>query len=129
MTESQSLNLRAAAADCIIEIVAKRMDPTAKINLVQELKIVPACAAWSANLATSPSAIRSAHHAAATSAAAANGVTANGNGVSVDEDDELMIKYAKLLATLAGEVMDSLKRVENSEFGGKCWGVKPCHTG
>lgn len=38
--------VRAAATECMTEMVAKRMDSVAKLALVQQLEIVPACAGW-----------------------------------------------------------------------------------
>lgn len=43
---SRSEELQAAAADVLTEIVGKRMEPVAKLALVQELNIVPVCAQW-----------------------------------------------------------------------------------
>lgn len=109
---SSNSALRGAATDMLTEIVSKRMEPTSKINLVQELKVVESCERLSSNLV-----------AAAGANKAAAGVTASGKAGSSSnssvsgQDDELLAKYAKLLATLAGEVMDALKRVEN----GECW--------
>lgn len=94
--------LRCAATDCVVEVVSKRMEPAAKVQLVQGLKIVPACAAWSAALA------------AAAAAAAVDG-GGGGGDAGILEDEEALDKVARLLAALAGEVMDALKRVENSE--------------
>jgi hypothetical protein len=111
--------LRCAATDVLIEIVSKRMEPTAKISLVQQLKVVEACERLSTNLVMA---------AGASKAAAAAGSRGQGNGTTgsdgpaaaaaqqLVQDEELLAKYAKLLATLAGEVMDALKRIEN----GKC---------
>lgn len=59
---------------------------------------MPACAAWSRALS-------------AAVAAAASG----GEAAAMLDDEDLISKVAKLLATMAGEVMDALKRVENSE--------------
>ena len=100
---------RAAATDCVIEVVAKRMEPAAKVQLVQGLEIVPACAAWSRALA------------AAVAASGGGGGGGDGGGgdaaaaAAILDDEELIGKVARLLATMAGEVMDALKRVENSE--------------
>jgi hypothetical protein len=92
------------------------MEPTAKISLVQQLKVVEACERLSTNLVMA---------AGASKAAAAAGSRGQGNGSSgsdgpaaaaaqqLVQDEELLAKYAKLLATLAGEVMDALKRIEN----------------
>eukprot|EP00878_Enallax_costatus_P021623 GHUV01022908.1.p1 GENE.GHUV01022908.1~~GHUV01022908.1.p1 ORF type:complete len:615 (+),score=214.70 GHUV01022908.1:523-2367(+) len=105
LMDSPSPSLRGAATDMLTEVVSKRMEPTAKINLVQELKVVESCERLSSNLVA----------AAGASKAAAGTANSGGNSSSstVNQDDELLAKYAKLLATLAGEVMDALKRVEN----------------
>lgn len=104
--------LRGAATDMLAEIVSKRMEPTAKINLVQELKVVESCERLSSNLIAAAGANKAAEAAAAKGKAGGAAVAA-----TLDQDEELLGKYAKLLATLAGEVMDALKRVENGEAG------------
>jgi hypothetical protein len=38
----------------------------------------------------------------------------------VEDDEELLVRLARLLATLAAEVMDALKKLEN---GGRQWGI------
>ena len=38
--------LQMAAADVLTEIVAKRMEPVAKLALVQQLNVAPVCARW-----------------------------------------------------------------------------------
>ncbi len=38
-----------------------------------------------------------------------------GLAAAMEEDQELLLKMAKLLASLAGEIMDALKRVENGK--------------
>ncbi|GBF91404.1 exportin [Raphidocelis subcapitata] len=103
LMEAPHSGLRAAATDCVIEVVSKRMEPAAKVQLVENLKIVPACAAWSRTLA-----------AAVAAAAAGGGEGEAAAAAAMLEDEELIAKVAKLLATMAGEVMDALKRVENS---------------
>jgi 3-oxoacyl-ACP reductase-like protein len=113
LMESPHSALRAAATDCVIEVVSKRMEPAAKVQLVASLKIVPACASWSRTLAAAV--------AAAASADGGGGAGGGGGGegaaaAAMLEDEELISKVAKLLATMAGEVMDALKRVENSEW-------------
>lgn len=105
--DSSDSSLRGAATDMLTETVCKRMEPTAKINLVQELKVVESCERLSSNLV----AAAGANKAATVSGQACGSVAAD----AADVDDELLTKYAKLLATLAGEVMDALKRVENGE--------------
>jgi 3-oxoacyl-ACP reductase-like protein len=111
--------LRGAATDVLIEVVSKRMEPTAKINLVQQLKVVDACERLSSNLVTAAGAGKAGaaaggSQARAAAAAAAAGTVSNGQP-SWEQREDLLTKYAKLLATLAGEVMDALKRVENGE--------------
>lgn len=108
--DSSNSALRGAATDMLTEVVSKRMEPTSKINLVQELKVVESCERLSNNLVAAAGASK----AAAGATSAGNGGSSASGSVS-DQDDELLAKYAKLLATLAGEVMDALKRVENGE--------------
>lgn len=127
--------LRGAATDVLAEVVSKRMEPTAKIALVQQLKVVDACERLSSNLIAAAGANKAAAAAALAvggcgEKAKQGGGAAGGGGAGVsaaalDQDDELLGKYAKLLATLASEVMDALKRVENGEGrrGWRCWGV------
>ena len=43
---SASEALQMAAADVLTEIVAKRMEPVAKLALVQQLNVAPVCARW-----------------------------------------------------------------------------------
>jgi hypothetical protein len=113
--------LRCAATDVLIEVVCKRMEPTAKINLVQQLQVVEACERLSTNLVMA---------AAAGANKAAGGAAGGGRGQGgpaspgpaagaqqLAQHEEVLTKYAKLLATLAGEVMDALKRIENGEWG------------
>lgn len=112
--------LRCAATDVLNEVVSKRMEPTSKIALVEQLKVVEACERLSANLVLAAGASK----AASTTAAGGGGGNAGANPVAVQqlaEDQELLSKYAKLLATLAGEVMDSLKRIENGECIASVW--------
>jgi hypothetical protein len=115
--------LRGAATDMLVEIVSKRMEPTAKINLVQQLKVVDACERLSSNLIAAAGANKAAAAAAlaavggekAKQGAAGGAAGAAASAAALDQDEELLGKYAKLLATLASEVMDALKRVENGE--------------
>jgi hypothetical protein len=112
--------LRCAATDVLIEIVSKRMEPTAKISLVQQLKVVEACERLSTNLVMAAGTSKAAA-AAASSRGHSNASTGSDGPAAAAQqlvqDEELLAKYAKLLATLAGEVMDALKRIEN----GACW--------
>lgn len=98
--------LRGAATDVLIEVVSKRMEPTAKISLVQQLAVADACERLSSSLVAA---------AGASKAAGGGGKGGGGGGAAgaLGADEELLAKFAKLLAVLAGEVMDSLKRVEN----------------
>lgn len=76
---------RAAAAGVLTEVVAKRMEAGAKLTLIQTLGVVPVCAQW-----------------------ATTGLP------GVDDEHELSVKFSKLLASLATEVLESMKKVENS---------------
>eukprot|EP00879_Flechtneria_rotunda_P017634 GHRR01018485.1.p1 GENE.GHRR01018485.1~~GHRR01018485.1.p1 ORF type:complete len:825 (+),score=308.84 GHRR01018485.1:604-3078(+) len=111
----QHSSLRAAATDVLIEVVSKRMEPTAKINLVQQLNVVDAMERLSSNLVAAAGANKAAAAAGPCmkANASAAGTAAAANAQALHDDEELLGKYAKLLATLAGEVMDALKRVEN----------------
>lgn len=114
--------LRCAATDVLIEMVSKRMEPTAKITLVQQLKVVEACERLSSNLVMAASASKAVAAAAGGRGPQADGSSGSSGssaaaaaGQQWAQDEELLAKYAKLLATLAGEVMDALKRIENGE--------------
>lgn len=78
------IRVKGAAADVLTEVVSKRMEAGAKLNLIQTLGVVPECSSWR------------------------NGLP------GVDEDPSLGIKYAKLLAALATEALEAWKKVENS---------------
>jgi hypothetical protein len=123
---SPNLQLRGAATDCLVEVVSKRMEPTAKVQLVQELRIAPAIAAWTASVAAAAATVSGGRPGALAALSAASS-SSGGQGVHVPpeqaaaaaamlEDEEILGKYATLLATTAGEVMDALKRIENSEW-------------
>jgi hypothetical protein len=125
-------SLRGAATDMLVEIVSKRMEPTAKINLVQQLKVVDACERLSSNLIAAAGANKAAAAAAlavggekAKQQGAAGGAAGAASAAALHQDEELLGKYAKLLATLASEVMDALKRVENGERQGRGATVLP----
>lgn len=92
------------------------MEPTAKISLVQQLKVVEACERLSTNLVMAAGASKAAAAAAGGSKGpGTGGSSSQAAGQELVQDEELLAKYAKLLATLAGEVMDALKRIENGE--------------
>jgi molybdopterin-biosynthesis enzyme MoeA-like protein len=103
----------------LIEVVSKRMEPTAKITLVQQLKVVEACERLSSNLVMAASASKAAAASAGGRGAQADGSSGSNAAAAAGQqwaqDEEVLAKYAKLLATLAGEVMDALKRIENGE--------------
>jgi exportin-T len=109
------LALRCAAAECLTEIVTKRMDAVPKLNLVQSMAIVPRCAAWAAGfpaLAAGAAGVQ----AAEVGGQGRPGVGPNraGGAAELSEgSEELMLKLARLLSCLAGEIMDALKKVEN----------------
>ena len=46
LLDSPSEALRMAGADVLAEMVAKRMEPVAKLALVQQLRVAPVCARW-----------------------------------------------------------------------------------
>ena len=92
---SPSASLRGAAADCLTEIVNKRMEAVPKLTLIQSMGIVPRCASW------------------ATGFPMPAGVGGQKAQESDDERQMLVVKMARLLASLATEVIDSLKRIEN----------------
>ncbi|GFR43596.1 hypothetical protein Agub_g4693, partial [Astrephomene gubernaculifera] len=89
LMDSPHGGLRMAAVDCVTEVVAKRMEALPKLNLIQSMKIVGTAARWSAGF---PSAPLTDHD---------------------DDEEAVAVRFARLLATLATEIMDSLKRVEN----------------
>jgi len=80
-----SEELRGAAAEFLTEIINKRMEASPKLSLIQQLGIVPVCAQW-----------------------------ASAGLPDAQQAPNLAIKYARLLAVLATEVLESLKKVENS---------------
>lgn len=80
-----SEELRGAAAEFLTEIINKRMEASPKLSLIQQLGIVPVCAQW-----------------------------AIGGLPDAQQAPNLAISYARLLAVLATEVLESLKKVENS---------------
>ena len=43
---SHSESLKGAAADVLTEIISKRMEPVAKLNLIQQLGLGRVCAQW-----------------------------------------------------------------------------------
>ena len=70
LLSSPSETLKGAAADVLTEIINKRMEPVNKLSLVQQLGLGRVCAQW-------------------------------GSGLPVEEEEvELAIKYAKLLAAI-----------------------------
>ncbi|MEW5306130.1 MAG: hypothetical protein WDW36_008620 [Sanguina aurantia] len=90
LLDAESPMLCGAATDCLMEIVAKRMDAVQKLQLVQAMNIVPRVSTWVHGFPK----------------VAVDGATGGG-------DETLSSKFARLLATLATEVMEALKRVEN----------------
>ncbi|GIL47531.1 hypothetical protein Vafri_4333, partial [Volvox africanus] len=88
LMDAPHTDLRCAAMDCVTEMLSKRMDAALKLNLIQSMKIVNVAATWSGGFPVRYG----------------------------EEDDEeaVVVRFARLLATLATEIMDSLKRVENS---------------
>jgi exportin-T len=79
---------RVAAAEVLSEVVGKRMEASAKVALIHQLGVVPMCARWIHD------------------------------GLPVDPDDEdLPGALGSLLASVATELDDSLKKIENSVVG------------
>lgn len=93
------------------------MEPTAKISLVQQLKVVEACERLSTNLVMAAGASKAAGGRGPAGGSSGCDDSGAAAGRQLAQDEELLAKYAKLLATLAGEVMDALKRIENGECG------------
>jgi len=87
LPNSPNESLQGAAAGCIREILAKRMDWQLKLQLVQQLGIVGVCKGW------------------------LNGKPAAQAGQELST--ELAEKYAALLTTLATELLECWKRAEN----------------
>jgi len=77
---------RSAAAGVLTEIVGKRMEAESKLTLIQTLGVVPVCAQW-----------------------ATTGLPGEQDG-----EHDLAVKFSKLLAALATEVLEAWKKVENS---------------
>ncbi|KAL6771255.1 XPO2 [Auxenochlorella protothecoides x Auxenochlorella symbiontica] len=84
---SRDEGLRAAAAGVLIEIVGKRMEAEPKLALIQQLGVVPEAAKW------------------------AEGLPGAEDG---DAGSELAAKYARLLACLATEILEAVKKIENA---------------
>lgn len=85
--------LQTQAAECLSEILAKRMDAQAKLRLVHTLAIVPICAAWRDAIP------------------------------GADAGSEVAPALARLVNTLACEVIESLKRIENHVISLRALGV------
>ena len=119
LLDAPHAGLQGAAADCLSEVVSKRMDAVPKLTLIESMGIVPRCARWAGGFPMAGGAAA----AAAAGGAGAGGRSAGGAAArDDDEDDEgLLVRLARLLATLATEVIDSLKRLENGA-GGCCEG-------
>jgi hypothetical protein len=76
----------------------------------QSMGIVPRCAAWAASF---PSPASAAPVTPGSSGGGARGTGAGGVSDLEEDEQELLLKLAKLLAELAVQIMDALKRVEN----------------
>ncbi|GAX84343.1 hypothetical protein CEUSTIGMA_g11765.t1 [Chlamydomonas eustigma] len=100
LLESSDTALAAAAADCLTEVVSKRMDALPKLTLFESMGIVSKCANWSGGIPL-PS-----------SRAGVGSDGAEDDGLD-EEGEGLLGRCAHLLATLATEILDSLKRLEN----------------
>jgi exportin-T len=109
LDSSPSASLRGASADCLSEVVSKRMDAVPKLTLIQTMAIVPRCSSW-ANGFPLP------HHLM-------QGQRLSASQEVEDERQTLVVKMARLLATLATEVIDSLKRIENQVISFSAMGL------
>lgn len=81
------------------------MDAVPKLTLIEGMGIVPRCSQWSSGFPMMGTA------AATMAARGSGGGTVSGR--NDDDDDALLLRLARLLATLATEIIDSLKRLEN----------------
>ena len=97
--------LRAAACGVLTEVLLKRMAPEAKLTLVEGLGIVDLCARWGDDVGGLPLP-----------------AVAGGDG---DADDEAGAALGCLLATLAGELLDVWKKVDNAVQGLAAVGLAP----
>lgn len=85
-----SLPLRAAAVACLTEVANKRMDPGAKVRLLQRLQLVQFVEQWAV----------SAYPLEVPAAAG-------------PDEAEFCLRCAQLVSTLAAELLDCWKRAEN----------------
>ncbi|KAF5841975.1 armadillo-type protein [Dunaliella salina] len=114
------LMLRGAAADCLAELLAKRMEPTAKLSLIKSMGIMDRCAKWAVSGFPLPPGSPAAQALAGTGNPSASGLSL------ADEDPggaDLLAKLAHLLACLATETMDCLKKVENGVISLTAMGI------
>jgi exportin-T len=84
-----------AAVGVLAEIVNKKMDSGPKLNLIQSLGLVPVAAQWSTT----------------------------GLPGAADDDHSLAVASSKLLVSLAAEILDAWKKVENSVISLQTVGV------
>ncbi|KAG2493435.1 hypothetical protein HYH03_008254 [Edaphochlamys debaryana] len=111
--------LRSAALDCVTEALAKRMEPLPKLGLIESMKIVPVAASWASGFPVRMPGGGGGVGAGAGGGGGGPGGGGGGNNAgALGDDDEaeaeaVVARYARLLATLAAEIMDALKRVEN----------------
>lgn len=115
MDSSPSAALRGAVADCLMEIVSKRMDSVPKLTLIQSMGIVPRCATWANGFPLPPR--RGAQQGGG------GGEEGEDEGEDEDVQQMLVVRLARLLATLATEVIDSLKRLENQVISFNAMGL------
>lgn len=82
-SSTANVALRGTAADCVTQVVSKRMEATQKLELVQELGVVQLCRPWSSGLPLTQK----------------------------PEEEELAVKLAKLLSCVTQEVLEAYKKV------------------
>lgn len=99
-----------AAAGVLIEIVSKRMEPIPKLSLIQSLRLTPVCASWGTGRFPGLDDDR-------------GGGGGGGGDISLG-DLSLAIQFSKLLASLATEILESLKKVENSVLSMQAVGLE-----
>lgn len=127
---------RAAACEVITEVVLKRMEAPAKVQLIRQLGIVPACAAWGTTQVSSSSpgsvsacfALRGGESPCLSlslslsptfpSLALVNITSPPTQPLPIqDSESDMVRRVGHLLASLGSELLDAWKRVENSVTG------------
>eukprot|EP01025_Chloroclados_australasicus_P036965 TRINITY_DN37634_c0_g1_i2.p1 TRINITY_DN37634_c0_g1~~TRINITY_DN37634_c0_g1_i2.p1 ORF type:complete len:1083 (+),score=153.96 TRINITY_DN37634_c0_g1_i2:197-3445(+) len=84
LLNSKQENLVMGAAECMSEVVGKKMEVMQKVQLIQQLKIVEICAQW-----------------------------VQGFPIDADLGSEVCLSLSKLVSQLAAELMEILRYLEN----------------